>query len=263
MDWTNAVWLYCERGTNSALLAEPVNAIASLASLIAGMAALWLYRGLSQVQKSADHLLLIGLCFITGIGSLAFHLFATQWGELAHLLPLLLFLMVFTAFALNRFLDVPAGWTSIVVGVLIFLTIAGFTMTCLFLDQVLQPPWSLRAESSGEVSGGATSCLNGSLGYLPFILGLAVLAFLLRARGHKAARSVLVATLIFAAALAFHMIDHLSCTQLTLAGRAIGSHFIWHIATAIALIILLRSSMLDQTPVLVQEILPPDPKRAK
>ena len=263
MDLNNAVWLYCERGTSTALLAEPVNAVTSLFSIFAGLAALWIYRKLPAGQKSADHTLLMGLSFAVGLGALAFHLFASQWSELAHLLPFLLFLLVFMAFALNRFLDVPAGWTGLILAILTLFTVAGLTMTCLFLDQALQPPWSLRAGASGGASGGATSCLNGSLGYVPFALALMSLGFLLRARGHKAAPSVILAGVVFIVSLAFHTIDHLACTQLSFWGRAIGSHFLWHMGSAAVLMILMRTAMLHQEAVLVQEILPPDPKYAK
>ena len=98
MNWFEPVWLYCERGSSADILAEPVNALSTFSYLIAGLGSLWIYRKLPAAQQSADHLLLIALTFIVGLGSLAFHLFAAQWSELTHLLPLLLFVMIYLYF---------------------------------------------------------------------------------------------------------------------------------------------------------------------
>ena len=259
MNWNDAVWLYCERGTRTALEAEPLNAASSMIMLLVAMIAMWIYRKTPFAQKSADHTLLIALTLLTGLGALAFHLYANQWSELAHMLPLLIFMTVYLAFALNRFLEMPPGWTVLVVGVFVLISLAGLTMTCAVVDQSLQPLWSRTPDGAS----GATSCLNGTGGYIPFFVALAFLAFALRSRRHPATGSITAASLLFAAALVFHAIDHLYCQQLLFQGYATGTHFIWHILEALVLFLLLRAAMVHQNRLPVQEIIPPDPKNIK
>ncbi|MCF6198036.1 MAG: hypothetical protein L3J67_01345 [Hyphomicrobiaceae bacterium] len=256
MNWNQTVWLYCERGTGSGLFAEPVNALSAMSFLLAGAAALWIYRTEPFLQKSTDHLLLIGLTFLTGLGSLAFHLLATQASELAHLLPFVLLMFVYFSMALNRFLELPAGAAAFISISYLIMTIAGLTMSCPLADAALQPQWSIRF-------GGATSCFNGTAGYVPTLIMLAGLSFWLHRRGHQAARSMMLATGLFLAALFFHAIDHLFCLQTFLFVHFIGTHWIWHILNGVATFYLLRALMLYQNVLPVQEILPPDPRSSK
>ena len=263
MNWFEPVWLYCERGSSADILAEPANALSTFSYLIAGLGSLWIYRKLPAAQQSADHLLLIALTFIVGLGSLAFHLFAAQWSELTHLLPLLLFVMIYLAFALNRFFNLSPGWNSLAVGFYVLAVIASMTMTCLFLDTALQPPWSINTGSLNADLKGATSCLNGSFAYFPALVSLFILAWLAGMRKHKAANSLLLAAFLLFVSLVFHSIDHLVCSSTVLAGHPMGVHFVWHVLSAAGLFVLLRSSMLYQNKRLVQEILPPEAKRSK
>ncbi len=262
MNWFEPVWLYCERGTSTEFLAEPVNALSSLSFVIAGLAGLWIYRKLPAAQRSGDHLLLIGLTFLTGLGAVAFHLFATQWSELAHLLPLLFFVLVYLGFALNRFLNVPAGALGLANGLFVLATIACVTMTCVFLDTSLQPAWSIVSKAAERTVTGATSCLNGSFAYFPALLALSLLAWMAFRRRHKAARSLLVATLLLFAAMVFHTLDHLTCSMTLVGNHTSGVHFVWHLLGGVSLFILVRSSMLHQNKRLVQEIIPPDAKHS-
>ena len=259
MNWNNSVWLYCERGTSTALGAEPVNAASNIMYLFAALAALWIYRRLPFAQKSADHALLIALTLLVGAGSASFHLFATQWSELAHMVPLLMFMMVYLAIALNRFLDMPPGWTMLIVGVFVVLSLAALTMTCSSIDQALQPAWSV----ANGAKGGATSCLNGSMGYVPWLLALFTLAIWLFKRRHLAASSVMLSALLFLASVVAHGVDHLYCGKLEIEGHVIGSHFIWHVLNGLILFTLMRTSMIYQNQRAVQEIISPEPKRNK
>ena len=263
MHWFEPVWLYCERGTSTDFLAEPVNALSTLSIMIAGFAGLWIYRKLPASQQSSDHLLLIALTFITSFGGLAFHLFATQWSEILHLLPLLLFVLVYLALALNRFLKVPPGVTGLMIGGFVLVTIASLTMTCSFLDSVLQPAWSVGDGAADVQKPGATSCLNGSFAYFPSLFVLLVLTWTLRKRRHKAAKSHMFASFLLIVALVFHTLDHLTCTLTLFGDHNLGVHFVWHLLSAASMFILLRSAMLHQGKRLVQEIIPPDAKRSK
>ena len=85
---------------------------------------------------------------------------------MAHLLPFLFFVMVYLAFALNRFLKAPPGATSLATAFFVLVTMACLTMTCAFLDGALQPSWSITGNALDLKATGATSCLNGSFAYL-------------------------------------------------------------------------------------------------
>ena len=254
MNWNEAVWLYCERGTASGLLAEPLNALSTLGFLLAAGAALLFYRRLPLAQRSADHLVLIALTMVTGLGALSFHLYANQASELAHMLPFVLLMLVYFQTALVRLLALPPGGAAFLGALYLSFTLAGLTMSCPFADAPLQPDWS-------RGIGGATSCLNGSAGYLPTLLALAGLAIVLHRRYHKAASSVWLATALFGGAVLFHALDHFLCGVFSLFGPALGTHFLWHLLTAAMVFVLLRSLMLHQNKgpvhVPVQEIIPP------
>ena len=254
MDWMRPVWLYCERGTETALFAEPLNALASLAFLLAALAAWLLYRRLAALQRSADHLLLMALCLLVGLGGLAFHLYANQWSELADMAPLHLFMLVFLAFVAQRFLLVPPGWTALLALLFMALTAAAATMVCPAFDVALQPAWA---------KGQATSCLNGVGAFLPALAVLLLSAVLLRRRGHPAAAPLFYAALLFALALTFRAVDHLYCRQLSLFGHRLGTHFLWRLLCAYALFRLLHLSMRHYTRFPALEIIPPKPTKRR
>src|SRR5262247_3813603 len=103
------VFLYCERGTSTALSAEPINAVSNIAFILAALMGLQLLEWRPREQQTSDHFLLIGLVALIGIGSFAFHLLATQESELLDVIPIDVFMLVYLGFALNRFLGVPPG----------------------------------------------------------------------------------------------------------------------------------------------------------
>jgi hypothetical protein len=248
MDPTAPVWLYCERGTATGLYAEPANALSSLALLLAALSGLWLYRRLPYGRRSADHLLLLGLVALIGLGGALFHSFANQWSELADMVPILVFMLVYLVHALNRLLRVPPGLATLAAFAFAVATLAAATMTCGTHDAALQPAWAK----------GATACLNGSFGYLPALLMLVIVARWLKRRGNRAAGSLLAAGGLLAVALVFRTIDHLACGYLAVEGHVLGTHFIWHLLVAPTLLVLLRAAMHHQDLPPVQEILPPE-----
>ena len=96
-------------------------------------------------------------CCSIGLGSLAFHLYATQGTELADVIPIGVFMLVYLGFALNRFLGVPPGFTVLLV--------IGFTA-------IMASPCRCNAGQGaigfpGPEIQGVKACLNGSLFYLP------------------------------------------------------------------------------------------------
>lgn len=226
------VFLYCERGTSDALLAEPLNVASNLAFFIAAGAALWLLMRRPREERSADHALLIALVFLIGLGSLSFHLFADKGTLLADVIPIDVFMLVYLGFALNRFLRVPPGWTV--------LLLIGFAALLALTMQL--KCWSGGIGFPGPEVTGAGDCLNGSLIYIPALIAMAVIGALLYERRHPAAPYILWAALIFAISVTFRSLDLALCEDLSLEGRRIGTHFLWHLLNAAALFLLLRAS---------------------
>jgi hypothetical protein len=226
------VFLYCERGTSEALLAEPINAISNLAFLFAALIGLQLVLWRPSEERSADHYLLVALVFVIGLGSLAFHLLATQGTELADVIPIGVFTLVYLGFALNRFLGVPPGWTVLLV--------VGFTALMAATMQV--KCWDGGVGIPGPEVQGAKACLNGSLFYLPALGALIIIGLLMEERRLKAAPYVLWAAAIFTVSITLRSIDLALCDEIKWQGRATGTHFAWHILNAIVLFLLIRAS---------------------
>jgi len=233
MTFGEHVFLYCERGTNPELLAEPLNALSNIAFLLAGLAGLQLVLWRPQEQRNGDHFLLPVLVLFIGLGSLSFHLFADQGTELADVVPIFVFMLVYLGFALNRFLGVPPGTTV--------LLLIGFTAIMAMTGQV---QCSDNAISFFEPEmQGAKPCLNGSVFYLPALAAMIIIGLLLHERGHKAAPWVLWAAAIFAVSLTLRSLDLALCDKILIDGRKAGTHFAWHLLNALALFLLLRASL--------------------
>ncbi len=157
MGLSEHVFLYCERGTSAELWAEPFNAASNGAFLLAAIAGLLLLLRRKANGEGADQFLFVALVFLIGLGSLAFHLFATGAAELADVTPIDVFMLVYLGFALNRFLGVPPGWTV--------LLLIGFTGLVALTMQL--KCWSGAIGFAGPEVAGAGVCFNGSLVYLP------------------------------------------------------------------------------------------------
>jgi hypothetical protein len=233
MTFGEHVFLYCERGTNAALLAEPINAISNIAFLLAALIGLQLVLWRPPEERSPDHFLLPVLVLFIGLGSLAFHLYADQITALADVVPISLFMVVYLGFALNRFLGVPPAWT--VLAVIGFAAIIAITM---------QVQCSAGAIGLlGPDVQGAKPCLNGSLFYLPALVALIVVGLVLSERGHRAAPYLLWAAAILAVSITLRSLDLALCDQVVIEGRKVGTHFAWHVLNALALFLLLRASL--------------------
>lgn len=232
MTFGEHVFLYCERGTNPDLLAEPINALSNAAFLLAGLIGLQLVLWRPPEERSADHFLLAVLVVFIGFGSLAFHLYADQGSELADVVPIGVFMLVYLAFALNRLLLVPVGVTMLLV--------IGFTAIMALASQVQCSDTAIGF--LGDVPG-AKPCLNGSVFYLPALAAMVVIGLLLRERGHKAAPWVLWAAAIFAVSVTLRSLDMALCDEVVFDGRKVGTHFAWHVLNALALFLLLKASL--------------------
>ena len=233
MTFGEHVFLYCERGTNTALLAEPINAASNAAFLLAGLVGLQLALWRSPEERNADLFLLPVLVLFIGLGSLAFHLYADQGTALADVVPITLFMLVYIGFALNRFLGVPVGFTVLLV--------IGFGGIVALTSQVQCAPGAIGF--LGDAAQGAKPCLNGSIFYLPALVALIVVGLLLHERGHRAAPWLLWAAAIFAVSIALRSLDLALCDKVLIDGRKVGTHFAWHVLNALALFLLLRASL--------------------
>ena len=235
MTFGEHVFRYCERGTNEALAAEPINAVSNIAFLLAALMGLQLLQWRAREEQSADQFLLIGLVVLIGCGSFAFHLYATQGTELLDVIPIAVFTLVYLGFALNRFLGVPPGWTMLLV--------IGFATIMSFTTQV--KCWDGGVGLPGPEVQGAKPCLNGSIFYLPALGALIVVGMLLEERRHRAAPYVLWAAAIFAVSLTLRSLDMALCDKIVFEGQKVGTHFAWHVLNALALFLLLRASLED------------------
>jgi hypothetical protein len=246
------VFLYCERGTNEALFAEPLNAASNASFLLAALVALLLLLRRPRELRSADHFLFIALVFLIGIGSLSFHLLADRASMLADVIPINVFMLVYLGFALNRFLRVPPGWT-----VLILISFVGSVALTMQVKC-----WGGGIGFPGAEVSGASECLNGSLVYLPALLAMAIVGGLMVERRDPAAPYILWAALIFAISVTFRSLDLALCDAYQFQGRRIGTHFVWHLLNGLALFLLLRASLevgprSESRALTLQEILPP------
>lgn len=236
MTFGEHVFQYCERGTDAALWAEPINAVSNagffLAALIFWQLVLWRPRE----ERSPDHYLFVALVFLIGCGSLAFHLYANEGTELADVIPISLFMLVYLGFALNRFLSVPPGWTVLLVAIFTALVAVSMRVDC----------WDGGIGWQSAVEG-AKPCLNGSMSYLPALGALIIVGMVAAERRHRAAPYLLWAAVVFTVSIVLRSLDFALCDQIEIDGRDVGTHFVWHLLNAVVLFLLLRASLETKT----------------
>ncbi len=221
MSWSQQIFAYCERGTNPAFWAEPLNAISNGAFIMAALFAfLFWQRGPRPGGRLAE-LGLILLVVIIGIGSFLFHTYATRWAAVADIAPIMLFMLAYLGYAMRRYL--AASWWATAATFLAFLLTGG-------------------AASAIRCGGGA--CLNGSLGYAPALLALLLIGGTLAVARHAAAAGLLTAGCVFALSLAFRSLDQSLCAQtLIQPGWRTGTHALWHMLNAVVLYHLLIAAL--------------------
>ena len=158
--WTDYIDEYCER-LAPGLWGEPLNALSNIGFFIAA----WLvWRTLTGRQRVGDLRALDILLFLVGLGSLAFHTFATRWSLFLDSGFITIFLLVY----LHRFLirRVGSGPWLAAAGVV------GFVALDTFLKRVM-----------------AGLPLNGSEFYAAAFFVLLAMAAWLQHYGSKAARA--------------------------------------------------------------------------
>jgi hypothetical protein len=208
MDWLEPIDLYCER-TDATFWSEPANAVSNVAFLIAAAAAFVRWRRGDQGDWPA--LTLIGVVTAVGIGSFTFHTVATRGAVLADVVPIAVFIYGYLLLALRRFLGLP----------------------CIAAGAIVV---AYAAAAQGLSALAPPRFLNGSVGYLPALAALIVVAAV--AKEKEVRRGLALAALLFAISLALRTVDIALCPAFPL-----GTHFAWHILNAAVLYILLRTAI--------------------
>jgi hypothetical protein len=203
VDWSTPIYLYCER-TDASFWAEPANALTNAAFLFAAAAAFVLWR--RKGARDWPVLALIVVVFAVGLGSFAFHTVATRGAMLADVIPIAVFIYGYLLLALRRLVHLAAG---VAIAIVVVFAVGAQALA------VVTPP----------------QFLNGSVGYLPALLALIVVARTTRDPGAR--RGLNLAVMIFTISLALRSIDLAVCREFPL-----GTHFIWHLLNAILLYVL-------------------------
>ena len=208
--------IYCER-TGPEFWSEPVNAITNFAFIISAILIAFLIRHqIRQGNWDTASWVLCALIFAIGVGSWLFHTHATRWALLSDIIPIAIFILLYTWYALRRFAEAPAVVCGI--GVLIVLGISRAV-----------------PELTG-FQGGA---------YVAALLALVVIGGYLRfMKSHIAGTTLLTAAAVFFVSLSLRTID------LPLCGRfPLGTHFAWHLLNAVVLFIVARAMVLYGRPI--------------
>ena len=151
---------------------------------------------------------LAGMILAIGIGSGLFHTFAQRWSALADVIPIAIFILVYTWFALRRFVGLPR-WAC----------------------------WAGPAAVLGIAA--AVPALTGFRGgsYIAALIAMTVIGgWLVAVPRHPAGRALLAAAAVFVVSLTFRTIDAPLCGDFPL-----GTHFVWHILNAIVLYLVARA----------------------
>lgn len=212
--------IYCER-TGPEFWSEPLNAVTNLAFLLA---AGLLVRDLTapghpERRRNLAAWFFTGLVFAIGIGSGLFHTLATRWAMLADVVPIAIFILAYTWFALRRFAEAP-HWVC-ALGVMAVLVVAA----------VVPPLTGFRG--GAYVAALLALILIG--GYLRFAARFSAPHSPGFDRGHPAAGGLLAAAAVFTVSLTLRTLDQPLC-----AAFPSGTHFGWHILNAGVLYLVTR-----------------------
>lgn len=207
--------IYCER-TGPEFWSEPVNALTNLAFAAAAiLLARLLLRGEATMRRDYACWGFTALVLTIGIGSGLFHTFARRWALLADVIPIALFILSYTWFALRRFGRLPA-WG------------AGAGVAAVLAIALLVPP--------------LTGFRGGS--YVAALLAMLAIGSWLRAvRRHPAGIALLSAAGVFGLSLAMRTADEPVCHAFP-----VGTHFGWHLLNALVLYLVVRALIRHGSP---------------
>lgn len=205
--------LYCER-IQPGLFGEPLNAITNLAFIFAAWLC-WKRYGQKGEKLDRSGALILSLVAILGVGSALFHTFATHWSLLADVIPIAIFIHTFLFFAMKRFFGLNTRWA--------------LGVTVLFADI-----------SIGVAFFVPSAWFNGSLTYVPPMVGLFVIGLTMWRLNIPHGRLLLCATGVFALALGARTIDMAVCRVIPF-----GTHFLWHILNGVSLYMVGKAYLLS------------------
>ena len=198
--WMRALDGYCER-TGPELWSEPVNALTSLAFLVA---ALVMWRRTRGRPKLAG--VLVVLIAAIGVGSTLFHTVATVWAAFADTVPIALYIVVYVFGANLRFWG--WHWWGAALGTLL-----------------LVPYAVLAAAAFGQLPFFVVSAQ-----YWPIALLIAAYGLALLGREPETARGLLIGAGLLTVSLVARSVDETLCDAFPL-----GTHFLWHLLNAVLL----------------------------
>lgn len=234
MNWQEHIFIYCERGQNPAFWAEPLNALTNLLFIVAALAALPLLRAHRSLGWNSCKTFLVTTVFIIGVGSFLFHTFATRWGAIADDVPIGVFVFSYLTFALLVFVRLSGLVTAAIMAAFVPVFVLAGMINC-------------PNDAVVTIGGPGPACLRGSVAYLPALAALGCIALILWSRSHAAASLVAAACGCFTLSLIVRTLDVPLCSLTEIAGRTIGTHFIWHTLNATTLYLLLRAALLHGT----------------
>ena len=218
MAWADHVDGYCER-LDTGLWAEPANALSNLAFLAAAVALWRLAATLRAAGRPvpAEARLLPLLVFLVGIGSALFHTLATRWAGLLDTLLILLFCCAFLYAFLRQVLGAP-GWIALATS--IAFAVISYTFPRLF----------------------APGTLNGSVGYLPYLVVLIAMTSYLVWQRAPAARAFGLGFVVFCISLTLRTVEPDICPRFPL-----GTHFLWHLLNGYLLWVVSREMLMGRS----------------
>ena len=199
--------IYCER-IDGAFWGEPLNAVSNVFFILSAFMAWRLMRkdGVSDLRARA----LIVILTAIGVGSFLFHTLATGWAQMADVVPILIFQIIFIYGYGTGVMRVSRAKAAGLLG-FFFVLVAGFAQ--------LPASW-----------------LNGSLSYAPALIMLLGLGVYHARTGKNAPYLLLAAGGTFIISLTFRSIDMAVCNVLP-----IGVHYMWHGLNALLLYMVLHA----------------------
>ncbi len=204
MEWNAPVLgIYCERGGDPSLWAEPFNAVSNVGFLIAG--AILFSRAKGDVAARA----LSAIVFVIGIGSFLFHTLATRAAMVADVLPIQIFIAAYFFVAMRRLIGLSV--LSAAAAMIAFVAVVGIG------PRLVDAPQPLLS-------------IGGYIGGLAGMVGLALWLGLSGGENSRTGGKMAAIAGLFAVALAFRTIDGRICELFP-----IGCHFVWHLLNAVVL----------------------------
>ena len=204
----SSIDLYCERA-GPEYWAEPLNAVTNLAFIFSAVCLTVLIRGAAERRSEAGALwVLNGLIYCIGVGSWFFHTHAVLWAMLADIIPIALFILLYTWCAFRAIISAGRLVSFLGVGVVLIIAILVHGLT-------------------GYEGGGYVAAL--------FAL-ISIGTYLQYCRPGSAGKALLTSGGLFAISLTIRSLDQPMCGQIT-----IGTHFVWHILNSIVLFIVVHA----------------------